>query len=458
MYYISKKNRDGKQGIGVPYASPGIVECIREFSGPRCPLFMLRLVKEAKENGSLDGSFRLPLAIGGLYVIGSAKVARQIMMDPTTDKVPQFYDPYNSVTSSQACIFTSMNSEYQTMVRKCTRHAFSNKEVGRMTSICRSITDKWIDETAIPWAKSGTSFDPSEEMIKVVMKVICLAGFEYEISDEEDTQFVHNMEVCLRESLRQASNPVRKMFSPFIKACQEMNKSAREISEFVAKVLDTYRKNPTKSSATTLIKLIDSNDKFLSDQERIGEIIIYLLGGHDTTGFTLSTTLLMVGKHPHICNKLRSELLKVPPESWDTECDYLKFVIKESMRLYPVAAINGFRKVGKDFVTEDGRIIPKGSSCVILNTAFGRDERYFENPEDFNPDRWYNATEEMKGAIMNFAAGSRGCVGQVLAMAKLNTIIPRIVTEFALELAKEGEFDYFLTWKIVDAQLILKKL
>ena len=327
-----------------------------------------------------------------------------------------------------------------------------------MTSICRSIIDKWIETTAIPLAKSGMPFDTSEEMIKLVMKVICLAGFEYDISDEDDARFVHNAEVCLRESLRLASNPLRKLFSPFLEACREMNTRAIEIQEFVAKVLDTYRKNPTKSTANTLIKLIDSNDSIRSDQDRIGEIVIYLLGGHDTTGFTLSTTLLLLAQHPHICSKLRSELLKVPSESWDTECEYLKYVIKESMRLYPVAAINGFRKVGKDFETEDGRIIPKGSSCVMLNTAFGRDDRYFENPEDFNPDRWYNATEEMKAAIMNFAAGSRGCVGSVLAMAKLNTIIPRIVTEFALELAKEGELDYFLTWKIVDSQIILKKL
>ncbi len=200
--------------------------------------------------------------------------------------------------------------------------------------------------------------------------------------------------------------------------------------------------------------MIDSRQ----NRDRIGEMIIYLVAGHDTTGFSLATTLTLLAKHPHVAEKLRRELKKFSMDKWETDCDFLKFVIKESMRLYPVAAINGFRKLGKEFETDDGRILPKGSICVMLNTAFGRDERYFENPEDFNPDRWYKATEDMKAAIMNFAAGNRGCVGQGLAMAKLYTIIPRIITEFSLELAKEGTPDFFLTWKIVGAQIILKKL
>lgn len=122
LYYLANRDDSSKQKIHgkptVPYASPGIVESIREFSGEKCPEFMLSLVQEAKQNGSVDGSYRLPLSVGGLYVIASAKVCREILLDPTSDKIPQFYHPYNEVTGTKASIFTSVNSEYQTMVRR----------------------------------------------------------------------------------------------------------------------------------------------------------------------------------------------------------------------------------------------------------------------------------------------------------------------------------------------------
>ena len=122
LYYLANRDDSSQHKIRgkpiVPYASPGILETIREFSGPRCPEFMLDLAQEAKQNGSVDGCYRLPLSVGGLYVITSAKVGREIMVDSTSDKVPQFYHPYNEVTGTKASIFTSVNSEYQTMVRR----------------------------------------------------------------------------------------------------------------------------------------------------------------------------------------------------------------------------------------------------------------------------------------------------------------------------------------------------
>jgi cytochrome P450 len=471
FYYLSQKtkatttnttstaNDTKKKTNTVPYASAGILTSIQEIGGRDMPVFLLGLAQEAKEKGCIDGTFRLPVSLGGLYVIGNHKVARAIKQDPLTDKVGQFYNPFNQITGSKASIFSSMASDYHTMVRKSTSLAFSNKEVARMDEISNAAINEWIAETAIPLANTGKSFDPAEEMPVVVMKIICKAAFEYDITEEEHEEFLTCMDKCLREYLfKQATNPLRKPFGLLIEDVRDAQHASKNTQAFAARVLDAYRKNPNKSDANTLIKLIATNDHYPSDEDRIGEIIIYLIAGHDTTGFSLATTFTLLAKNPKVAEKLRAELKKLPADKWATDCEYLKHVIKESMRMFPASAILGSRQPGRDFETDDGRIIPKGASCLFLHAAFGRDERYFENPEEFNPDRWYNPTEDMKVAVMSFSTGNRGCVGRALAMAELNSIIPRIVNEFSLELVKDGTPDYFLTWKLAGVQLGLKKL
>ena len=58
--------------------------------------------------------------------------------------------------------------------------------------------------------------------------------------------------------------------------------SCREVQRFAGRLLDAYRKNPNKSPNNTLIKLIAENDSFDSDAQRIAEIVVYLLAGHET--------------------------------------------------------------------------------------------------------------------------------------------------------------------------------
>ena len=63
-----------------------------------------------------------------------------------------------------------------------------------------------------------------------------------------------------------------------------------------------------------------------------------------------------------------------------------------------------------------------------------------------------------KEAFFPFSAGKQNCIGQSLANAEINTIIPRICSEFELELVDEGQSDYFLTLKPVNTMIKAKKV
>lgn len=81
---------------------------------------------------------------------------------------------------------------------------------------------------------------------------------------------------------------------------------------------------------------------------------MYQFAGHDTTSHTLAWTIYCVATHPDVEEKLTKELDAVfgPPTkggpcadvTYDSlaKCEYLAAVLRESMRLYPVASDGAF--------------------------------------------------------------------------------------------------------------------
>jgi cytochrome P450 len=165
--------------------------------------------------------------------------------------------------------------------------------------------------------------------------------------------------------------------------------------------------------------------------------------------------MILLTKHPQYAKKLREELAKSKSPA---DCEYLKFVLKESSRILPVGVLGSIRLAGRDFDAGKGEIIPTGATIFMPQIAPNRNEDVFEDPETFNPDRWYNATPEMKNSLLTFSLGVRNCVGQALATAELDSILPRIVSEYDFEIEEEGSLEFFLTLKHVGTKLRAKPL
>ena len=112
------------------------------------------------------------------------------------------------------------------------------------------------------------------------------------------------------------------------------------------------------------------------------------------------------------------------------------------------------RQVGKDMHMEDGTTIPKGAVCMLNQFVCNRNPEVFPNPEEFRPERW--ETIAMKDPL-SFAAGPRNCPGQYLATAQINSLLPRILAEFNLEIADEGTLEFLGTLKF-NSKVRAKKL
>jgi len=452
---LQKTNPTGKDGAKpmpplIPY---GFIQTAKELTGPRAPWFMLE-----NSRWSPGSIYRYHVTLYGrnlppLVAIGDVEVAHAVLKDSKSYKPKFLYSMMDRMGGPN--ILTSEGHRWQ-HARKGVAPAFASKHITRMNDVINNQINTWIIETLMPkYVETGEPFDVAHEFLRQVLKGISLAGFNYSMSDEEANMFITETNIALIEIMAQAVNPVRKALRHFIPAARRLVEADKRLHKIAQNVLDHYR-STVHSQDETIISMIVNNDSYSSDKERLADIRLFFFAGYDTTAYTLCWTLLELAKNPSEQMKLRNALRGVQI-SERRNVPELRCVIKEGMRLYPVAVAGGRRALANDFTT-DKYFLPKGTIVTISNIAIHRNAKYFDDPDEFRPSRWKDPSKEASMAFMPFALGRRNCVGQSLANAELYTILATLISGFEFTVFDEGEKDYFVTLKPVGAKLIAKNI
>lgn len=168
-------------------------------------------------------------------------------------------------------------------------------------------------------------------------------------------------------------------------------------------ILDRFRAAHSKEIMAEDTSIIGHLNRgpYKNDLERIADITIFMLAGHETTAYQLSWIIVELARHPEILRKLRVELDREFAETGAVECsphqlsqlDYLTKVVKEGMRLWPVVAASSQRKLPVDIKYKE-MVLPKGSTIQINNFIMFRSG--IQKPDEFIPERWSEDGEDIK--------------------------------------------------------------
>ncbi|KAM3079541.1 hypothetical protein ACMFMG_005960 [Clarireedia jacksonii] len=173
------------------------------------------------------------------------------------------------------------------------------------------------------------------------------------------------------------------------------------------------------------------------------ELLNLLLAGRDTTASLLSNTFYVLARRPDIWAKLKAEVDGLHGEKPDYETikqmKYTKYVLNESLRLYPVVPSN-VRFATRDTVLPvgggpDGQSpihIPKGAAVAWSQwTMHRRTDIFGDDALEFRPERWEPDTGLRPGwGYLPFNGGPRICVGQQFALTEASYTIVRLLQEF----------------------------
>ena len=193
-------------------------------------------------------------------------------------------------------------------------------------------------------------------------------------------------------------------------------------------------------------------------KDMLDEAITLLFAGQDTSAATLSWTLHLLSLDPARQKKLTDEVRSVlrnnlhnserdfVSKSLIAQMPYLDAVIKESMRLYPVAPFV-VRKLTTNITiprenskaSAKDTIIPSSTFACIWIYALHRNPKLWHSPEDFKPERWIDPQlrakdpgQEEPGAYIPFAMGPRNCLGRPLAQIILRVLLARILYRYTV--------------------------
>jgi cytochrome P450 len=302
------------------------------------------------------------------------------------------------------------------------------------------------DEMLADWTDGG-EVDIEQKMTQVTLAVIVDLMLGTDLNDRRV------------RTIREALEPLGARFEPdpIRSAAPEWlpmpgDSEYRQAVETMESVIDdivTERRGTQGDAATgespddllsILLRAQERGEQ--SDRQIRDEVMTILLAGHDTTALTLTYTWYLLSQHPDAERRIHAEVDEVVGDNRPTmadvaQLDYVQRVIDESMRLYP-PVYTMFREPRQP-VEVGGYRIPDDASIMISQWAMHRSERYWDEPDVFDPDRWTRDADRPRFTYFPFGAGPRHCIGKHLATLEAKLIVARTAQQHSLEYTRERE-------------------
>ncbi|XP_061349460.1 cytochrome P450 736A117-like [Gastrolobium bilobum] len=237
-------------------------------------------------------------------------------------------------------------------------------------------------------------------------------------------------------------------------------KVAKHLDEFIDEVIDEHIRchgdaEVDSEDQNDFVDILLSIQKtntvgFQVDRTTIKALILDMFAaGTDTTSTPLEWAMTELLKHPILMQRLQDEVRSVVGKRTHiTEEDlgqmnYLKAVIKETLRFHTPAPLLVPRESMQDIKVK-GYDIAAGTQVIVNAWAIARDPSWWDQPQEFKPERFLNSSIDFKGhdfEFVPFGAGRRGCPGTLFAISVIEMVLANLVHQFDWSLPAGEELD-----------------
>jgi len=338
--------------------------------------------------------------------------------------------------------------------RKLIQPTFSQKNLDGFVEGFRKNVDVML--TLI---KPNEIFDVCSMLGRCALDIVCESAMGVDVNAQTTDSKYYK---CL---CKYTDVLAKRLFNPFLhpdfiykftKDYKTTEECAKYIVDFVESVIKRKKQEYVQNKAKRLSKpqsdnepnkkmflemLLDLNDNGanFTDVELKDEVNTFVAAASDTSVTVTCFMLLMLGLYPDIQQKVYEETMEILGDNKKIEPSdlplfkYTEMVIKETMRLFPVAPVV-VRKANDD-IKLTTCTIPKDAGIVVCAISTHRDPELYTDPLKFDPERFL--PEEMKKrhpyAYYPFTAGLRSCIGQKYGYMFVKTVISLIIRKYRVE-------------------------
>ncbi|GAB0102097.1 cytochrome P450 [Nocardia sp. JMUB6875] len=198
------------------------------------------------------------------------------------------------------------------------------------------------------------------------------------------------------------------------------------------------RPEPLDDLLGALLEIRTREGLSLDDAAVTNELVMLLSASYGSMTAALSQTFARVLAHPAALERLRAEIAEVEPGDHAVETvrglRWAKACFEESLRLQSSPPL---LRIAAADSTAAGFDIPRGTPLAFPLSTIHRDPRWWSDPEDFRPLRFYDPAprgERPTLAYLTFGSGPHRCLGTQLAYLQAQYLLSVIIRRYRLEL------------------------
>jgi cytochrome P450 len=285
--------------------------------------------------------------------------------------------------------------------------------------------------------EAGPTFDMHATMVEATLRVVANALFSQDFGP-----LVHSMNDLATRGLRRTERlgrlglwgllprPVYQALAwstfsgvPLPPPLREGQKIALELDAAVNAVLEERIAHPTES-ADVLNVLFHADNGTWPRQRIRDEALTFMLAGHETTANVMSWFFYLMACNTDARDRMLAEVDDVlggrrPTAADLTMLPWTTACLQESQRYYSAVWIIAREAVEDDLI--DGHHIRPGTTVLIPIHHIHHDERWWPDPESFDPTRFLGdaAKDRPRSAYLPFGGGRRICIGQSFALMEM---------------------------------------
>ncbi|KAL3623509.1 hypothetical protein CASFOL_032325 [Castilleja foliolosa] len=385
-----------------------------------------------------------------LIVVSSPKIAKEILKtnDLAFSSRPRILGQVKLSYDRLDIAFAPYSESWRELRKICVVHLLSNKQVHSFRPIREDEVFRMVKNIS-----DGEVVDLSATMLSLTSTLICKVAF----GKTEGFEMRRFDELMIESQVMQGGFRFVSDYLPLFGwvdrlsgLIARLDKVCKEFDEFYREIIDEHldQRRWKKVNPDNILDLLIQlkEDKLCSIEltwDHVKAILMDIfIAGTDTGAATIVWTMTALMKNPTVMNKLQKHIREIIGEKGKVNEDdlpnlpYLKAAIKESLRLYPPAPLLLPRETLEKCNINGYTIQPK--TLVYINAwAIARDPEYWDNPNEFQPERFLNENVDIVGQdfqVIPFGSGRRGCPGISMGLATVEIAVANLLYTFEWEM------------------------
>ncbi|KAM0922011.1 hypothetical protein ACQ4PT_006480 [Festuca glaucescens] len=233
---------------------------------------------------------------------------------------------------------------------------------------------------------------------------------------------------------------------------RQVKRERREMMDFIDTILQDHQESSKDEDEDFLHVLLRIQkegelDPPLTDEDIKTVIVDIFIASSEASSTVMQWAMAELMRNPRVMSKAQEEVRRVLDGKNEVVEEslgglrYLDLVIKEVLRLHPPATLLLPRECRRPCQVL-GFDVPVGAMVLVNAWAIGRDPAYWDQPEEFLPERFEGGTADFKGMdfeYIPFGAGRRMCPGKAFGLANMELALASLLYHFDWELPEGTE-------------------